>query len=379
MFLGITSLYFFMKHLSSTKKKYLFVSALFSAISIHTSYSAIPFIVFSQLLWFYQPNQEAKRATFSSIFKLNGLILLFCLPWALFLLLNYKGQVVMDPFHTEGTGSFFNILYGVFHDWVPHMPLMIVSMIFLTLFPILATNRKNALILLAVFIFPIFGLYSYCKMFTVTHFITSRYFISFLPLFLISLFISLDCIENKYEKLRKYLRLKVLFLIFFIASSIIILPLYFKAEKQDFRGLANYLKNHLRPGDNIFDGHGVYIPGLLHYWRIFPQERHYKVNFSKTTDKDIKYHISFYLGGHRHTIYYAKTCCLEYITQGSRLWIAVPKNHAKTIGKENPFVLKGYFDGSYLNFTKFPFDASMYLFLWDPNSPDEKGIDLPIE
>jgi hypothetical protein len=48
--------------------------------------------------------------------------------------------------------------------------------------------------------------------------------------------------------------------------------------------------------------------------------------------------------------------------------------------KENsPSVLKGYFDGSFLNFNKFPTDASIYLFLWDPKSPEEKGIDMPIE
>mgnify|MGYP006268367623 CR=1 FL=1 len=50
------------------------------------------------------------------------------------------------------------------------------------------------------------------------------------------------------------------------------------------------------------------------------------------------------------------------------------------IVKENsPAALKGYFDGSFLNFNKFPMDASMYLFLWDPSSPDEKGMDMPIE
>jgi len=379
MFLGITAYYFFMKHLSSTKKKYLFGSALFFAISIYTSYSTIPFIIFSQFLWFYRPVEEAKKTTLSSFFTLNSLILLFCLPWTLFLLLNYKGQAVMDSFHTEGTGSFLNILYGVFHDWVPHMPLMVVSIILLILFLALANNRKNAIILLAVFIFPILGLYLYCKFFNVTHFITSRYFINFLPLFLITLFLSLEDIEKKFENLRKYLRFKVLFLILFVSSSLIILPFYFKSEKQDFRALATYLKNHLRPGDNIFDGHGVYIPGILHYLGAYPKARQYIVSFSKIKENDIKYSISFYWRHNIHTIYHSKTCCLEYVKQGGRLWIVIPKNATKTIEEENPFVFKGYFDGSYLNFTRFPFDASMYLFLWDPNSPDEKGIDMQIE
>jgi hypothetical protein len=379
MFVGMAGLYFFMKHLETSKRKYLVLVALSYAVLFLTSYSSIPFIVLSQIFWFYGPTKEVKRPTLSSFLILNGLILLFCLPWILFVAIHYKGQVVMDPFHTEGTGSFVNILYGVFHDWVPHIPLMIASIALLTFFPVLAKNKKKAIILLSVFILPILGLYLYCKLFTVTHFITSRYFINFLPLFLIALFFSLSEIEAKFENLKKYLRLKVLFLILFVSSSLIILPFYYKSEKQDFRGLATYLKNHLQPGDNIFDGNGVYIPGILHYFGAYPMARHYEVNFSKTNGSDIKYSISFYRGGNIYTIYYSKSCCLEYVQPGGRLWIVLPKNAAKTIQKENPFVLKGFFDGSYLNFTRFPFDASMYLFLWDPKSPNEKGIDMPIE
>ena len=28
----------------------------------------------------------------------------------------------MDPIHTEDPGSFWYIMYGVLHDWVPHAP-----------------------------------------------------------------------------------------------------------------------------------------------------------------------------------------------------------------------------------------------------------------
>jgi hypothetical protein len=61
------------------------------------------------------------------------------------------------------------------------------------------------------------------------------------------------------------------------------------------------------------------------------------------------------------------------------LWIVSDKKNAKRFKEEVPCVFKGYFDGSFLNFNRFPTDVSMYLFLWDPNSPDEKGIDMPIE
>jgi len=67
------------------------------------------------------------------------------------------------------------------------------------------------------------------------------------------------------------------------------------------------------------------------------------------------------------------------VADGSRLWIVVGKETAKKLKKESPFVLKGYFDGSFLNLHRFPFDASIYLFLYDPRSPNEKGMDIQID
>jgi hypothetical protein len=63
---------------------------------------------------------------------------------------------------------------------------------------------------------------------------------------------------------------------------------------------------------------------------------------------------------------------------GSRLWIIVGKDFAKEIKKGLPFGLKAYFDGSFANFGKFPTDESIYLFLWDPLSPGEKGMEIPL-
>jgi hypothetical protein len=78
-------------------------------------------------------------------------------------------------------------------------------------------------------------------------------------------------------------------------------------------------------------------------------------------------------------IIYSKNCCTEYVADGSRLWIVVGKWTARQLRETSPCVLRGYFDGSFLNFNRFPTDASMYLFLWDPSSPGEKGIDIPID
>ena len=79
------------------------------------------------------------------------------------------------------------------------------------------------------------------------------------------------------------------------------------------------------------------------------------------------------------TIYHPNVCCAPYMEDGRRTWFIVRKWAAKKFKEDFPLVLKGYFDGSFLNYIRFPVDASIYLFLWDPKSPDEKGIDMPIE
>jgi hypothetical protein len=379
LFLGMAGLYFFMKHLQTSKKKYLLLVALFFSILFHTSYSSIPFITLSQILWFYRPKEEAKKPTLSSFLILNGLILLFCLPWSLFVAVNYKGQMIMDPFHTESPGSFGYILYGILHDWVPQTPLMIVSVILFILFPIFSKYKKNALILFGVFVFPIGGLYLFCKLLNITHFVTSRYFINFLPTFLITIFLSLNAIEVKFESLKRFLRLRVLFVILFITSNLVILPLYYRSEKQDLRGLATFLMGQLREGDKIFVGTTGYIPGILHYFKVHPEKRHHIVPFWKISEKEIEYKKTFINRNQIFPIYYSKSCCSQYVADGSRLWIVVGKWTAKQIKESSPAVLKGYFDGSFLNFNRFPTDASMFLFLWNPSSPGEKGIDMPIE
>jgi hypothetical protein len=353
--------------------------AFFFSTLFYTSYSSIPFIVFSQILWFYRPTGEAKRPTLSSFFILNGLILLFCLPWILFVVLHYKGQAIMDPLHTESPGSFAYILYGILNDWVPHAPLMIVSVLLLILLPIFSKFRKNALVLLLVFILPVGGFYLFCKLLHVAHFVTSRYFINFLPLFLITLFLSLDSVEIKWDSIRRLLRLKLIFLILFIASSIVILPLYYRSEKQDFKGLVNYIKNNLQEGDKIIVGATAFFPPILHYFGAYPKSRHQLLIGMKVSDQEIEYIKPFNYQDIQATVIYSRSHWFKYFSDGSRLWIVSDKRNAKTFKEEIPCVLKGYFDGSFLNFNRFPTDVSMYLFLWDPKSPNEKGINMSIE
>ena len=49
MFLGMAGIYFFLKHLQTHKKQYLFLVAFIFSILFYTSYSSIPFIAFSQI------------------------------------------------------------------------------------------------------------------------------------------------------------------------------------------------------------------------------------------------------------------------------------------------------------------------------------------
>jgi len=379
MFLAMAGLYFFMKHLQTSKKRYLLPAAFFFATLLHTSYSSIPFVALSQILWFYRVEEDDKKSRFFSFLILNGLILLLCLPWIIFIALNYKDQLLMDPYQAKVPIYFGDIVYGILHDWVPHVPLMIASVILLMLFPALSKFRKNAIVLLSIFVLPVGGLYIFCKLFNINHFITSRYFISFLPLFFITLYLSLNTIEDKFQRLKKFIRLRFLFVILFIVSNLVILPLYYRSEKEDFKGLVKYLKAHLREGDKLFDVSMEYMPGILHYFGVYPESRHYAIPFWKGAGGEIEYRKSFTYQNKIFTIYHSITCCNQYVADGSRLWIIGGDRTAKKLKENSPSVLKGYFDGSFLNFNKFPTDASMYLFLWDPKSPGEKGIDMPIE
>jgi len=379
MFFGMASLYSFMQHLKTLKKKYLILTAFFYALLFYTSYSSIPFILFSQILWFYKLENRQDSPSFSFFLIQIAFTLLFILPWITFIVSNYKGQMIMDLTHRESPGPLGSLLYGIFHDWVPFPPLMIVSIALLILFPVFVKQRRNSLVLLVIFTSPIIGLYLYCQWFHVTHFITSRYFITFLPLFFVSLFLSLLAIESRFERAGRYFRLRFLLLFLFIASNLVILPLYYRCQKQDYRGLVAYLKVHLQEGDSVFMETEAHIPGILHYFGIHPKGRHHLVKSWKDSENRTGYKISFIYQDKNITLFSSKTCCSQYVHDGSRLWIVAGKWTAKYIKENSPSVLKGYFDGSFLNFNKFPTDASIYLFLWDPKSPQEKGIDMPIE
>ena len=379
LFLGMAALYFLMTHLRTLRKRYLFPVAFLFATMIHTSYSSIPFVALSQLLWFYKVREDGKRPGVASFFLLNGLILLFCAPWMLFLMVNYGKQPLMDPFHRESPGSFLSIGYGLLHDWLPYAPLMMVSVILLILYPFYSRNRRNAGVLLAVLILPVAGLYLFCKLLNLTHFISSRYLVNFLPLLFITLYLSLEAINTNLAGVRKLMRLEVLFAILFIVSNLVILPFYYRAEKQDLRGLVTFLKTHLREGDRIYDAELGYGPGILHYFGTFPdaENRHYIAKFRRISDDDVLFHLSFMYHNKRFTIYNTRACCDQYTADGNRLWIMVSKSGLDKFLKMPGCVVKGYFDGSFMNFNRFPMDASIYLLLYDPRSPQEKGIDIP--
>jgi hypothetical protein len=158
-----------------------------------------------------------------------------------------------------------------------------------------------------------------------------------------------------------------------------ILPPYYRSEKQDFKGLVDYLKVHLQNGDNIFMRTKAFLPGLLFYFKAFPGGRHYPIILSKEPEKGIEYKMVSLDQSKAVSLYNSESCCGQYLSEGRRLWIVVDKGSAKKLNTDSPCVLKGFFDGSFANFRKFPSDASMYLFLCDPKSMEREGIDLAIE
>jgi len=157
------------------------------------------------------------------------------------------------------------------------------------------------------------------------------------------------------------------------------LPLYYRSEKQDYRGVVTYLKGHVKDGDKIIVGNALYISVMLHYFGLHPEGRHQIIPAWKVSEQEYEHRMPLVYKNIRFTIIYSKSHWFKYLTDGSRLWIVADKTNGKMILRNFPCPLKGYFDGSFLNFNRFPADASIYLFLWDPKSPDEKGIDMPIE
>jgi hypothetical protein len=99
----------------------------------------------------------------------------------------------------------------------------------------------------------------------------------------------------------------------------------------------------------------------------------------KVSEKEIEYRVGLIYQDFKLTIIYSNSYWFRYFSDGSRLWIVADKKHAKRFKQQSHCILKGYFDGSFLNFSRFPTDVSMYLLLWDPKSPDGKGIEMPIE
>ena len=381
VFLGMVSLYFFLKYLRNNSNKNLILAALFYAISFYTSYASIPFIALSQILWFYQMDGNSRKPFFLPFLILNGATFLLCSPWIIFMALHYRGQPFMDPVLTQELGSFWNILTGVLNDWIPQAPLTVVSAVILALFPLFSKNRKNACLLLAVCFIPIVVVFFFSKLLNFKHSFSSRYVISFIPLFFITLYLALEAIEHRFHKLQSFFRPKFLFVILFILSNITILPLYYRFEKQDFRGLVSYLDTHLRDGDKIYVRSVAYIPGMLYYFGVKPTSRHYTTPLLQWNESEggLETRIALASENKKFTIIFSTSCCGQFVEDGSRLWIVVGKPAVREARENLSYVFKGYFDGSFCNFRRFPEDASMYLFLWDPRSPGEKGIDLPVE
>jgi hypothetical protein len=157
------------------------------------------------------------------------------------------------------------------------------------------------------------------------------------------------------------------------------LPLYYRSEKQNFRDLVFFLKTQLQEGDKIIDLERMSTLGILYYFGIIPERRHYIIDFMNISGKEIEYRKSFLYGKKKFTIYHSTNCCDQYVSDVGRTWIVTSKWGAKKIKDDLPCALIGYFEGSFYSITLFPSDASIYLFLLDPKSPNITGMKMPIE
>jgi hypothetical protein len=316
-----------------------------------------------------------------SVFLFNGLVLLFSSPWLLFLGLAFKGrtpfQWISGPFDQDPL-SLWSMLYGVFHDWLTFAPLAAASFAIILLSLFVDQQRKNKLILVAISFLPIFALYAFCRTTGLSHVVASRYFIGQLPLFLILLFLAAEEIESQKVLLMKKINLGPLLLLAFVVANLFILPLYYRSEKQDFRGLVTFLKNHLQEGDKIYDADARLI-GILHYFQVPTDGRFYHLNYYDFSKGKEEFRKSFVYKGKLFNIYYSRNCCEQYFDGNNRLWIIAGPKSAEKVKADTPATMAGYFDGSFFQGSQFPTDASMYLFLWDPKSSNEKLIDKSIE
>jgi hypothetical protein len=246
------------------------------------------------------------------------------------------------------------------------LPLLTMSVLSLALFPFLSQRRRNYLLIVVAMILPPTLFYLFCVLFKINHFVSSRYFINLLPLFLIALFLSADGIACRLKKWAPSSYLRFFFTLFFVVSNIYFLPRYYSSEKQDFRSLTRYLESRLRNSDTVFVGSLAYVPGILHYFGVFPESRNYSVPISEASLAGREFRISLTSRQRAFSIVYSNSCCGQYTGEGKRLWIVVGKPTYQRIRNIFPCILMGVFDGSVSNFRRFPSDASMYLLLWDP-------------
>ena len=186
LFLGMAGLYFLIKHVKTSRKRYLIPAAISFALSFYTNYAFTPFIALFQMFWFYRTDEEGKKPVFKSILFFNGLLLLFFFSWVLFAALSYTGQSFIDPLRKDGgLDPVWKIVYNTFRDWTPNVPVTILSILLLFLLPLFSKIKRNAFILLGTFVISIGGSYLFFKLFNITHFITPRYLVNLLPFFLI--------------------------------------------------------------------------------------------------------------------------------------------------------------------------------------------------
>jgi hypothetical protein len=118
---------------------------------------------------------------------------------------------------------------------------------------------------------------------------------------------------------------------------------------------------------------------MRHHLGVYPEGRHYVIPKWRVSESEFESRVDLSYRNIPFTIIHSTSHWFKYLGEENRLWIVADKTNAKIIKERLPCVLKGFFDGSFFNLKRFPTDASIYLFLFDPLSPGEKGIDMPVD
>lgn len=243
---------FFLLYSLCTNKKYSWILfGIFSALTFWTHYYSIIFLtlIFMFILFLrIRPDMKCMKEPYRYGISIV-IFTLFCLPLTLIIFSLYNQLGSIPPVWGIKRFEFLNRLFITLS--AEHFTLMVLFLLLFTsgLFFILKHDKAKGILVMGLFALPIFiGLY----LAEVTP-MDVRYLILLLPFF----FLGISCSIKPLANLLKYKNATSIFLIIFFAIQTPFLALtyhtyYTEYSKEDWRGIANSLRETSSGGDYIF-------------------------------------------------------------------------------------------------------------------------------